>query len=395
MKRAVQSGPKSIKNINVRNNKVLVRVDFNLPIHGVKITDSSRVIAAKKTIDWLIKEGATVFLISHFGDANGKKDKNYSLRKILPFVKKTLGQKIIFVPDCVGKTRDEAILKSKKGQIYLLENTRFYFGEKENDPIFAKELARGYDYFVNEAFSSSHRAHASTVGITKYLPSYSGFNLTEECEALSSILENPKSPFVAVIGGAKISSKIDILKNLIEKVDVLIIGGGMANNFLAAEGYEIGRSFYEENFIDSAEEISRMAYDKAIEFLLPDDVLVAKKIGARARVQKKDIDQVSKGDVIADIGPKSVAKFIEPINFAGTIFWNGPLGISEFKPFSGATQALANVISKSKGRSIIGGGDTLASVKGKNLKFDFVSTGGGATLELVAGHKLPGIEALR
>lgn len=385
----------NIKLQDVKGKKVLLRVDFNVPMSGLKITDTIRIEASAPTIKWLTEHGATVFLVSHFGDANGKKEGKYSLKKIVSTLNKILGVKVKFFSDSVGAKRDALVLKSKPGEIYLLENTRFYKGEKENDPSYSKKLATGFDIYVNDAFSAIHRAHASTAGVATLLPSFAGFNLIAESENLYGALERPRSPFVAVIGGAKISSKIDVLKNLIDKVDVLIIGGGMANNFLAAEGYDIGKSLYEEDFLDSAEEISRLAYDKAIEFLLPDDVVVAKKIGARAKTKIKAIDEVAKDEIIVDIGPKSVAKFAEPLKFAGTIFWNGPMGIAEYKPSAKATEAVAKIISESKAKSIIGGGDTLSAVKSHNLKFDFVSTGGGATLELVSGHKLPGIEALQ
>jgi phosphoglycerate kinase len=380
---------------DVNDKKVLVRVDFNVPVNNGRITDLTRIEASVPTIKWLVDNGAIVFLVSHFGDASGKKEARYSLKKVVSSLSRALGKKAIFISDCIGPKRQKTIAKAKSGEVYLLENTRFYSGEKDNDPDFSKKLAEGFDLFVNDAFSAIHRAHASTVGVTKFLPSFAGLNLAAEFENLSEALEKPSKPFVAVIGGAKISSKIDVLKNLIDKVDVLIIGGGMANNFLAAEGYDIGKSLFEEDYLDSAEEIARLAYDKAIEFLLPDDVVVAKKIGSRAKTKVKAIDEVAKDEIIVDIGPKSVAKFAEPLKFAGTIFWNGPMGISEYKPSAKATEGVAKIISESKAKSVIGGGDTVSAVSAHKLKFDFVSTGGGATLELVSGHKLPGIEALK
>jgi phosphoglycerate kinase len=383
-----------IKNQKVNGKKILVRVDFNVPTKGSRVTDPTRIKASQETINWLTDNGATVFLISHFGEVDGERLAKYSLKKVVPSLNQVLKKKVKFISDCSGKKKDAAFKNAKPGQVYLLENTRFYKGEKKNEPKFSESLAVGFDFFVNDAFSAIHRSHASTVGVTKFLPSFAGFNLAAEYENLSGALKKPDSPFIAVIGGAKISSKIDVLKNLIDKVDVLIIGGGMANNFLAAEGYDIGKSLFEENFLDSAEEISKLAYDNAIEFLLPDDVVVAKKVGSRSKTKIKDIDEVAKDEIIVDIGPKSVAKFAEPLKFAGTIFWNGPMGIAEYKPSAKATEGIAKIISASKAKSIIGGGDTISAVKNHNLKFDFVSTGGGATLELVAGHKLPAITAL-
>lgn len=385
----------NIKSENVRGKKVLLRVDFNVPINGFKVTDTSRIEASAPTINWLIKNGASVFLVSHFGDADGKKEGRYSLKKVLPSIKKVLKVKVRFVANTVGEKRDKLVLGAKPGEVYLLENTRFHKEEKANDKEFAKSLAKGFDIYVNDAFSAIHRAHASVLGVTSFLPSFAGFNLTSESENLYGLLEEPSSPFVAVIGGAKISSKIDVLKNLIDKVDVLIVGGGMANNFLVAGGYDVGKSLYEEAYVESAEEIIRMAHEKGIEFLLPDDVVVTNKIGPRAKTKIKAIDEVGKEEIIVDIGPKSVAKFAEPLKFAGTIFWNGPMGITEYKPSVKATEAIAKIISASKAKSIIGGGDTLSAVNSLDLNFDFVSTGGGATLELIAGHKLPGIEAIK
>lgn len=385
---------RSIKKQEVRGKKVLLRVDFNVPIDGSRVADTSRIEASVPTIKWLSENGATVFLLSHFGEASGKKDSNYSLKKVLPSLEGALGMKVGFVSDCVGPKRGNALASSSFGEVYLLENTRFYKEEKENSPDFSKKLSEGFDIFVNDAFSAIHRAHSSTVGVCELLPSYAGFNLISESENLYGALEDPALPFVAVIGGAKISSKIDVLKNLINRVDFLLIGGGMANNFLVAEGYHVGKSLYEDSFIDSAKDIIAMARDKGVKLLLPEDVVVVKKIEQKAKTKIKKINQVDSDDFIVDIGPRSIAKFAELLNFAGTIFWNGPMGITEYKSSAKATQSIAKIVSASSAKSIIGGGDTLSAVSSLNLNFDFVSTGGGATLELIAGHKLPGIEAL-
>lgn len=372
----------------VKGKKVLVRVDFNLPLNGGKVKNSERIKNSEPTVRWLLDNGAIVFLISHFGDPGGKKSNKYSLKKVIKTASKVFGEKIIFVPDCVGSARDKAVANSNKGNLYLFENTRFHSGDKENDPEYAKELSKEMDLYVYDAFSEGHRAHASTVGITKYLPTYAGLGFVSEIEGLDKYLKNPKTPFVAVSGGAKISTKIEVLKGLIAKVDVLILGGGMANTMLVAEGYDIGKSLYEEEYVDAAEEIASLAYDNAVELLLPDDVVVAKKPGPRAKTQIKAIDEVNKGEMIVDIGPKSIAKFSEPLKFAGTIFWNGPMGIAEYKPSAQGTEGVAKIISESEATSVIGGGDTVASV-GSDIKFDFVSSGGGATLSYIAGEKLP------
>jgi phosphoglycerate kinase len=385
---------KKITELKPQNKKILVRVDYNVPVQGRKVMDTERIEASLDTINWLTSKGGVVVLCSHFGRPEGKRNRKYSLKVVVPTLKKLLGKKITFVSDCIGEKRDKVIAKAKPGEVILLENVRYYPGEEAGDAEFAGKLAAGMDLYVNEAFSASHRAHASVVAVTKILPSYAGYSLQREVENLKKVLVKPKKPFVMVSGGAKISDKIDFLKALTKKIDVLILGGGMANTFLAAEGYEVGKSLYEPDFIDSAEEIKREAEENGVEFILPDDVVVAKKINGFARAKNKSIEEVEKSDYIVDVGPKSVAKFSEPLKFAGTVFWNGPVGIAEYKNFAGGTIGVAKIVSDSKSVSVIGGGDTVSAVKNLNLKFDFISTGGGATLEYLAKGNLPGIEAL-
>jgi phosphoglycerate kinase len=385
---------KKITELKPQNKKILVRVDYNVPVQGRKVMDTERIEASLDTINWLTSKGGVVVLCSHFGRPDGKKNRKYSLKVVVPTLKKLLGKKVTFLGDCIGEKRDKVIAKAKPGEVILLENVRYYPGEEAGDAEFAGKLASGLDMFVNEAFSASHRAHASVVGVTKILPAYAGYSLMREVENLKKVLVKPKKPFVMVSGGAKISDKIDFLKALTKKIDVLILGGGMANTFLAAEGYEVGKSLYESDFIDSAEEIKREAEENGVEFILPDDVVVAKKINGFARPKNKAIEEVEKSDYIVDVGPKSVAKFSEPLKFAGTVFWNGPVGIAEYKNFAGGTIGVAKIISDSDSVSVIGGGDTVSSIKKINLKFDFISTGGGATLEYLAKGNLPGIEAL-
>jgi phosphoglycerate kinase len=385
---------KKITELKPQNKKILVRVDYNVPVQGRKVMDTERIEASLDTINWLTSKGGVVVLCSHFGRPEGKRNRKYSLKVVVPTLKKLLGKKITFVSDCIGEKRDKVIAKAKPGEVILLENVRYYPGEEAGDAEFAGKLAAGMDLYVNEAFSASHRAHASVVAVTKILPSHAGYSLQREVENLKKVLVKPKKPFVMVSGGAKISDKIDFLKALTKKIDVLILGGGMANTFLAAEGYEVGKSLYEPDFIDSAEEIKREAEENGVEFILPDDVVVAKKINGFARAKNKSIEEVEKSDYIVDVGPKSVAKFSEPLKFAGTVFWNGPVGIAEYKNFAGGTIGVAKIVSDSKSVSVIGGGDTVSAVKNLNLKFDFISTGGGATLEYLAKGNLPGIEAL-
>lgn len=385
---------KSIKDIKVTGKKVLVRVDYNVPVKNGSVADTERIASSAETIKYLLKNGATVVLCSHFGRPNGGKNKDFSLKFIVPAVESAIGQEVLFVGDCIGSKRNEAIATAPNGSLILLENVRFYADEEKSNPDFSQKLAEGMDIFVNDAFSASHRAHASVVGVTDFLPSFAGFSLEKEALFLANALEKPKRPFVVVSGGAKISDKIDILKGLIEKSDVLIIGGAMANTFLAAEGYDVGKSLYEENFETSANEITRLCEDHGVELILPDDVITAKTVGDSSKTETKPIDEVEKGDIIVDVGPDSVGKYAEPIRFAGSIFWNGPMGIAEHKNARGGTVGVAKIITAAKGTSIIGGGDTIAAVKELDLKFDFVSTGGGATLEMLAGKKLPGIEVL-
>lgn len=376
---------------NVKEKKVLVRAPFDVPIAKGKVADDNRLKAALPTFKYLLSAGAAIIVISKNGRPAGKKISSLSLSPVAKHLGKLLGKKVKFVSDCVGEKADKAKKELKPGEILVLENLRFHPEEEENNREFAKKLASNANLFVFEDFPNAGNAHAGTIGVAEFLPVYAGVNFSEEVKILKSIFERPKPPFVAVVGGAKISTKIDVIKGLIDRVDVLILGGGMANTFFVAEGYDIGKSLYEENFVDTAEEISRTAYDKGVELLLPDDVIVSKKIGERVKTKVKAVDEVNKVEIIVDIGPKSIGKFAEPLKFAGTIFWNGPVGIAEYKSSRKGTEAISRIISESSAKSVIGGGDTVALI-GKDTKFDFVSTGGGSTLQFIAGRKLPVIE---
>lgn len=384
-----------IDKVKVDGKVVLVRAPFDVPLSGTKITDDSRIRSALETINFLIKNNARVVLIGKLGRPDGKRVKALSLAPVAKSLGKLLGQKVSFCSEAVGPKAEKAKASLKPKEVLLLENLRFYKGEEENNSKFAKELARSCDLFVFEDFPNAKNNHAGITGVAKILPTYAGLNFANEVESISSFFDKPRKPLVAVVGGAKISTKIDVLKGLINKVDVLILGGGMANTFLVAEGYDIGKSLYEEDFLDSAEEISRLCDDNGVELLLPDDVMVAKRVRAMTRATAKAVDEVNKNEIIVDIGPRSVAKFSEPLKFAATIFWNGPVGIAEYKNFAGGTEALAKIISAAKSKSIIGGGDTVAALDKGSYKFDFVSTGGGATLELAAGEKLPAVEMFK
>lgn len=386
---------KEITKINVKGKRVLLRAPLDVPVKKRKVVDDTRLIMALPTIKYLLDHGASVIIISKMGRPGGKKVRELSLSQVAKPLSELLGKKVSFIPDAIGKKAETAIKKLKPGDVILLENLRFYPGEEANDPEFAEELASRADLFVMDDFPNIQNNHAGIAGVARFLPSYAGIGLTEEIKTLTEAFARPSKPFVAIIAGAKISTKIDILKSLIKKVDVLLIGGAMANTFLAAEGYDVGKSLYEPDFVDAADDIKREAEDNGVEVILPDDVMVAGRVGEGVRATEKGLDEIGKGDIVVDIGPKSVGKFSEPIKFAGTIFWNGPLGIAEHKNFAGGTIGVAKIVSESKAKSIIGGGDTVLAVSRLALPFDFVSTGGGATLALLSGEKLPGLLALQ
>lgn len=388
---------KTIKDVDVRNKTVLLRVAFDVPIKDGKVTDDTRIVATLPTIKYLLKNNCRVVLISYLDRPKGKVVEGMKMDPVANRLSKLIKKLVKKLDDCIGTKVREEIKKMKPGDIILLENTRFYKEEDKNDPKFAKELAQNGEIFVNDAFAQSHRNCASIVGIADYLSAYGGLLLEKEVSHLESILKNPKKPLVFVIGGAKISTKIDVLKNILDKVDVLIVGGGMACNFLKAQGFEVGESLIEEDFIDEADEIIRDADYKGVELLLPDDVAVAKEIRKGSVYETKDIMEIEGDDIVVDIGQRTIDKYAEPVKFAGTIFWNGPVGIAEYKEFSKGSTALAKMIAGSKAVSIIGGGDTISFVSKLGLKdkFTLLSTGGGATLEFLEGKELPGIKILR
>lgn len=389
---------KTIKNANLKGKKAILRVDFNIPMEKGKILDESRIKEALPTIQYLLEKGASVVIISHLGRPEGKKVSALSLKPIAKRLEKILGKKVEFLNETTGLKAREMAAKLKPGQVLMLENLRFTPYEELGDVEFAKKLSNLGNIFVQEAFSNAHRSHASMLAITKYMPSYAGLNFEKEYTELTKILKEPKKPFVFVAGGKKIGTKIEILKNIIEKADIVLLGGGIANTFLVAEGHDIGKSFYEEDYVADAETVIRDAYDKGVEILFPSDVVVAKNISENAKTEEKDVQQVDASDIIVDIGPKTISKYAQPIKFAGTIFWNGPLGISEYAKFSNGTKALANMIAGDERVSVVGGGDTVAALE--NLKIDkdgftYVSTAGGAMMEFISGEKMPVIESLK
>ena len=385
---------KTIRDIDVAGKRVLVRVDFNVPIKDGEVADDTRIVAALPTIKYLIEHGAKVILMSHLGRPKGKVVPELSLRPVAKRLSELLGREVKFVPDCVGPEVEAAVAAMKPGDVILLENTRFHPEEKKNDPEFARKLAALGDVFVNDAFGSAHRAHASTEGVAHYLPAVAGFLMEKELNVLGKLLEAPEHPFVAILGGAKISDKIGVIRNLLDKVDGVLIGGGMANTFLKAEGYDVGESLVEEDSVPLAKELLESASGL---IHLPVDAVVADRFAPDAESKVVGVDQVPKGWRILDIGPATVAHFANRLSGAKTVFWNGPMGVFEFPKFAEGTFAIARVLADLKDAvTIIGGGDSVAAVKESGLadKMTHISTGGGASLELLEGKTLPGVAAL-
>ncbi len=389
---------KTIKNANLKGKRVVLRTDFNVPIQNGKIVDDSRIKEAIPAIEYILDKGASIVIISHLGRPEGKKVSAMSLKPIARRLEKLLDKKIDFLSETTGLKAREKAAKLKPGQIICLENLRFNPQEELGDPEFAKKLASLGNVFVQEAFSSAHRSNASMVAITKFLPSYAGLHFEKEYTELSKILKEPKKPFIFIAGGKKTETKVSILEKIIGKADIILLGGGLANTFLSAEGYEIGKSFYEEEYVADAERVLREAYDKGTEILMPSDVLVAKNISENARTEEKDVEQIGASDIIVDIGPKTVSKYAQPIKFAGTVFWNGPVGITECKNSVNGTKALANIVTGGDMVSVAGGGDTIAALKKLKINqddFDYVSTAGGAMMAFLSGERMPAIEVLK
>ncbi len=388
---------KALKDFNFKNKKVLVRVDFNVPLDGDKVTDDTRIEAALPTIKFLMNEDAKVILMSHLGRPGGKVDEQYRMDPVADKLADLLGKEVFKTDESIGKEVEEAIEKMDDGDVLLLENTRFHPGEKENDPEYAKSLASLADVFVNDAFGAAHRAHASTTGVTEYLPAIAGFLIQRELEALSRATDNPEKPYTAIIGGAKVSDKMDVIKNIIPRADYLLLGGGIANTFLLAKGLEVGDSLVEEDRVELAKEIMDEAAVKGVEVILPEDVVVAKEFKDDSEYKVVDIDGVSKGWQILDSGgPKTLKKYKEIINKSKTVTWNGPIGVFEMDQFAKGTMELAKAVAESDAYSVVGGGESAAAIKKAGVKSDIshVSTGGGASLQFFEGKPLPGIEAL-
>ncbi len=388
---------KTVRDIDVSGKRVFVRVDFNVPMQDGKITDDTRIRGALPTIQYLVDQGAKVILASHLGRPKGKVVEEFRLTAAGERLSELLGKKVIKVDEAIGDTVKAEIEKMENGDVLLLENVRFYPGETKNDPEFAKALSELADIYVNDAFGTAHRAHASTEGIAHYLPGVAGFLMERELEVLGGALENPKRPFTAIIGGAKVSDKIGVIDNLLDKVDNLIIGGGLAYTFVKAKGYEIGNSLLDEEKIDMAKEFMKKAEEKGVNFYMPVDAVVAKEFAADAESKVVPIEEIPAGWEGLDIGPKTRELYAKVIKESQLVIWNGPMGVFEFDKFAEGTKAVAEALAETEGFTIIGGGDSAAAVTKFNLadKMDHVSTGGGASLEFMEGKVLPGVAALQ
>ncbi len=389
---------KKIQDMDLKDKKVLVRVDYNVPLKDGKVDNNKRIVATEKTIKYLLQNNCRVVLIAHLGRPKGKVCPEFSLAPVADEVEKLFEVPVHFAKDCIGAEADKVVAETKNGEIALLENLRFHPEEEKNDPEFAKQLARHGEIFVQEAFGTVHRAHASTSAIADYLPGCAGFLVQKEVEFLGKALENPARPFAAVIGGAKVSDKILLLNNLLDKVNVLIIGGGMAYTFLKAKGMEIGKSLVDDTKIDEAKQVMQKAADKGVKMLMPIDFRVSKEFSETATATEVDVIPADMESM--DIGPKTEKLFTEELLKCKTIFWNGPMGVFEFPNFAKGSFAIANAMieaTKQGAISIIGGGDSVNVLKKGKInqkEFSHVSTGGGASMEFVEGKELPGLVAL-
>jgi phosphoglycerate kinase len=386
-------GKRTVREIDVRDKRVLVRVDFNVPLAGGDVADDTRIEAALPTIEYLLDQGAAVILMSHLGRPNGQIREELRMDPVARRLSELLGREVSKVDDCVGPEAEVAAARLQPGQILLLENLRFHPQEEANDPTFAQQLASLADVYVNDAFASAHRAHASTSRVADYLPAVAGLLMERELEVLTSALTSPDHPFVAILGGAKVSGKIGVIRNLLGKVDLLLLGGAMANTFLKAQGYEVGESLVEDESLATAREVLQQWPDKVV---LPVDAVVAHDFAPEAEAKIVSIEQVPPDWRILDIGPQTLSIFREELAPARTVVWNGPMGVFEFPRFSTGTVGLGKILAETQAETIVGGGDSVAALQQAGLveKMSHVSTGGGASLEFLEGKTLPGVAAL-
>jgi phosphoglycerate kinase len=385
---------KTIKDIDVTGKKVLVRVDYNVPIKDGVVGDDTRIKASLPTLTYLLEHGAAVILFSHLGRPKDGPDPKYSMAPVARHLEKILGKPVKFAEDCIGPLAESIAQELNPGDILVLENTRFHPGETKNDPQIARQMALLADIYVNDAFGSAHRAHASTEGVARHLPAVAGFLMEKEIKYLGQAIENPERPFVAILGGAKISDKIGVIRNLLKKADHILIGGGMANTFFKAQGYPLGDSLVEDDVLDTARELLAAGGTK---LRLPVDVVIADRFDAEAEHNTVPMGPIPDGWRILDIGPETVKSFTKVVGDAKTVVWNGPMGVFELKPFAKGTFGVAQAVAESNAVSIIGGGDSVAAINeaGLDAKITHISTGGGASLEMLEGIELPGLAALQ
>ncbi len=384
---------KTVRDIDLKGKRVLMRVDFNVPMESGQVTDDKRIRAALPTIQYVLDQGAAVILMSHLGRPKGGPDPAFSLKPVAEVLAGLLGRPVQMAPDCVGPEVEKMAKALQPGDVLMLENTRFHPGEEKNDLELAKQMAALGDVYVNDAFGSAHRAHSSTEGVARFLPAVAGFLMEQELEYLGRATANPEHPYIAILGGAKISDKILVVENLLAKCDKLIIGGGMANTFLAAKGYNMQESLVETDAIETAKAILAKHADTIV---LPVDAVVADKFDAEAASQVVDVDKIPAGWRMLDVGPKTLELYKQTLDGAKLIVWNGPVGVFEFPKFAEGTFALARMLAESGATTVIGGGDSASAVKkaGVAKQMTHVSTGGGASLEFLEGKELPGVAAL-
>ncbi len=389
---------KTVKDLDLKNKKVLIRVDFNVPLKEGKITDDTRMQSALPTLKYILgQEGASLIVMSHLGRPSTAREPELSMSLLKAHLADLTGAVVKMAPDVIGDEVKAMADGLKAGEILLLENTRYYKEETKNDPAFAEKLASLGDVYVNDAFGAAHRAHASTEGVTKYLPSCAGFLMEKECQFFDRVLENPEKPMVAIIGGAKVSSKISVLESLLDKCDTFVIGGGMAYTFLKTRGKAIGKSLFEEDFLETAASFLKKAEAQGTTVILPMDHVVASEFSENATPEAVDSEDVPEGKLAMDVGPKTIAAVKAKIAEAKTVVWNGPMGVFEFDAFAKGTEQVANFVAACPGITVVGGGDSVAAVNKFKLgdKIDHVSTGGGASLEYLEGKALPGVVALK
>lgn len=388
---------KTLEDFDVNGKRVLVRVDFNVPMdEQCRITDDTRIKAALSTIKYLSEHKAKVILASHLGRPKGKVNSKYSLAPVAKRLSELIGKNVTMARDCIGEPAEEAVAAMKPGDIVLLENVRFHAEEEKNDREFARKLASLAEIYINDAFGTAHRAHASTAGVAEFLPAGAGYLMQREIEVMGKALENPERPFVAILGGAKVGDKIGVIKNLLTKVDSLLIGGGMAYTFLKSQGYEIGKSLLEEDKIELASDILKQAKERKVNLLLPEDVVVAAELKEGVPFKTVPINSIPKDLMGVDIGEKTREKFAKVIKKAKTVVWNGPMGVFEISQFAKGTLEVAKAMAESDAVTIIGGGDSAAAVEqlGYAEAMTHISTGGGASLEFLEGKELPGVAVL-